>query len=142
MMSKAALLLTCLLVAATTTAACTARHRIAPGRPLPQDRTDHVKGALQGTGIGLLAGAAIGGIVGYSAGDDPECSGEDWFCFSFTAKEKATFGAVYVGLPAAAVGLVAGAIIGQRDVYEYEEVPVITTTVSGDRVTANASWSF
>lgn len=131
------------LLVATLTTACTAHHRVAPGRPLPEDSTSHLRGALQGAGIGVLAGATTGALLGYSAGDDEPCGEQEPFlCLRFTAKEKAVFGAFYGGLPSAAVGLVVGAVVGSRDVYEYDAVPQIKATVGSDHVGASASWRF
>lgn len=129
---------------AATAAACTSHHRIAAGHPLPPASTDHLKGALQGAGAGFLAGAAVGAMVGYAHGDDVPCEEREdpIFCISFTAKQKAGIGAVYGALPSAVLGLVIGAAVGSRDVYEHEEVPRITATVGGGQVTAGASWSF
>jgi hypothetical protein len=131
-------------VLAASAAACTTHHRLAPDAPLPPDSRDHLKGALQGAGAGLLTGAAVAAIVGYSAGDDVPCEEREdpIFCLSFTAKEKAGIGAVYAALPSAALGLVIGGVIGSRDVYEHEEVPRVTASVGGGQVTAGASWSF
>jgi hypothetical protein len=138
------LVLAAAALATILTSACTHTHTVHPEAPLPEDETDHLRGALEGAGIGLLSGAALGGIVGYSAGDDEECSNgpESFFCLSFTAKEKAGIGAVYAGVPGAVLGLVLGAVIGSRDVYEYEQLPQITTVVTRDQASASVGWSF
>ena len=56
-----------------------------------------------GWGIGLLGGAAVGGVAGFSSGDD-----KDGGWFSLTANEKAAIGAVALGI----LGSTAGAVIG------------------------------
>jgi hypothetical protein len=65
------------------------------------------KGSL---GRGMLFGGLIGiggGILaGFIEGDDPPCEG--WFCWDYTAGEKATIYGVGFGL----IGIVAGAVIG------------------------------
>jgi hypothetical protein len=65
----------------------------------------HGKGALQGLGIGFLTGALTGAVVGFADGDDPP----GWF--SMTAEQKAGV---------LAVGPVAGAAVGSRDIYRFE----------------------
>ena len=90
-------------------------------------------GALLGTssrvrkraGIGLLVGAATGAVIGLASGDDPPCSG--WFCWGFTAEEKAALGAIGLGGLGAVIGLIAGAASsGER----WEEVPLDRLRVS------------
>ncbi len=63
--------------------------------------------ARNGAGIGLLIGAATGAVIGFASGDDPSCSG--WFCWRFTAEEKAALGAIGLGGLGAVIGLIAGA---------------------------------
>lgn len=51
--------------------------------------------------IGLVSGALIGGVIGYSGGDD-----HGWFALS--AGQKATFGAITLGAIGALVGAISG----------------------------------
>jgi hypothetical protein len=76
----------------------------------------HGLGALEGTGIGLVAGATFFGLSGYLAGDDPPCT----TCFldiRETAKEKAVVGAVLGGLAGSLLGAIMGGIVGHGDRY-------------------------
>ena len=76
-------------------------------------------------GIGLLIGALSGAFIGLASGDDPPCSG--WFCWRFTAEEKAALGAVGLGGLGGVIGLIAGAASsGER----WEEVPLNRLRVS------------
>lgn len=125
--------------------ACTRTHRIATPGPLPENEVDHVRGALQGAGIGVLAGAAAGAAFGYSRGDDACGVDDDASCLElFTAKDKAVFGAIGVGAIGALGGLVLGAVVGSRDVYEREEglVPSVSASVAPGGASASLSWSF
>lgn len=121
---------------------CTTRHKLAPGTPLPPDRTNHVVGALQGAGLGLVSGAALGAAVGYADGDDQPCGPQDFFCLSFSAGDKAVLAGLYGGLAGAAVGLVVGAAVGKRDVYEYGEVPQLHVTAGAGGGAAAVGWRF
>jgi len=62
---------------------------------------------LQGLAIGLAGGALIGGAIGFASGDDPPCEG--FFCFRYSAEEKAGAGALIGGVLGAALGGVVGA---------------------------------
>ena len=67
------------------------------------------KGAIGlGAGIGAGAGILAGAIAGMADGDDPPP--ETWFEFSSTAEEKATGGAITLGILGAATGSVIGSI--------------------------------
>lgn len=67
------------------------------------------KGAIGiGAGIGAGVGILTGIISGVAAGDDPPS--ETWFDFSSTAEEKATGGAITLGILGAATGSVIGSI--------------------------------
>lgn len=67
------------------------------------------KGAIgMGAGIGAGAGILAGVIAGMASGDDPPP--ETWFEFSSTAEEKATGGAITLGILGAATGSVIGSI--------------------------------
>lgn len=59
--------------------------------------------AAEGLGIGLLAGAGLGALVGTLGGDDPTGF------FAFSAGEKAARGAISLGFIGATIGAVAGA---------------------------------
>lgn len=63
-----------------------------------------IKGAI----IGFVSGMALGGIYGLMSGDDPPCDQGSWFCFRFTAGEKA----VMAGIPLSVVGAITGLAIG------------------------------
>lgn len=67
------------------------------------------KGAIGiGAGIGAGAGILAGIISGVASGDDEPS--ETWFDFSSTAEEKATGGAITLGILGAATGSVIGSI--------------------------------
>ncbi len=83
--------------------------------------------ARKGAGIGLLVGAATGAVIGLASGDDPSCSGSGWFCWRFTAEEKAALGAVGLGGLGAVIGLIAGAASGSE---RWEKVPLDRVRVS------------
>jgi hypothetical protein len=70
-----------------------------------KDDSNVRKGAL----LGFLIGAGTGAIIGLAAGDDPGCSSDGmYFCFSFTAEQKAAIG----GLLGGGAGLIVGSIVG------------------------------
>ncbi len=132
------------LATLSSTAACTHHYQVASGRRLPDAQTDHVRGALEGAGVGLLVGAAGGAVVGYASGDDPPCSDESWFCLSFSAGEKAEILGVYAGGLGAVSGLVLGGLIGSRSVYEYADgpVPQVSVVATPGHASASATWRF
>ena len=68
----------------------------------------HGRGALEGLGIGMLAGVLIGAPLAYSSGDDPPCARDSWLCIRFDADEKATMG----GIGGAGLGSLLGLLIG------------------------------
>ena len=80
--------------------------------------------ALMGAGIGLVSGAALGGILGYASGDDKPQPNQ-WF--TFTAGDKAAFAAAALGV----VGLLTGTIVGA--LHQREEWKVIATTLPSVR---------
>ncbi len=83
-------------------------------------RKDHV---VMGGLIGFVAGAAVGGVIGYAGGDDPPAS-----CFMFcTAGDKARVSGVLLGGAGAVVGLIAGAFIKSD---RWKEVPLERLSVS------------
>ncbi len=68
------------------------------------------QGAARGLGLGVLGGAAAGAMIGLASGDD-QCTpqGGLFDCLMvFTAQEKATIGAIFLGGAGGAVGLVLG----------------------------------
>ena len=60
---------------------------------------------LEGVLIGLVAGAAVGAIIGFASGDDPP---EEWF--ALTAGEKAFGLGLLGGSTGALIGAIAGAL--------------------------------
>lgn len=81
----------------------------------------HLIGALEGLGLGILAGAAVGVAIGFAEGDD-ECNtsrGEDFCYYSNTAAENAALGGIILGVLGGVIGLAVGAARGSRYVYEF-----------------------
>ncbi len=68
---------------------------------------------LKGAGIGLVVGAALGGVIGFVGGDDECTQSPDSFfggCFlALTAGQKAAAGAVGLGATGALIGAIVGA---------------------------------
>ena len=58
--------------------------------------------------IGLITGAAIGGIIGLASGDDPPCSG--WCIMWFSAADKAGIGGTIGAISGAGIGALTGLI--------------------------------
>jgi len=93
-------------------------------------RSSAGRGALIGTGVGVVTGA----IIGFAGGED--CSGGEWLCFD--RGTMAAAGALVVG----ATGLVAGIIVGAFSSHEVwvpadgpvRARPVVGVTESGVRV--------
>jgi hypothetical protein len=80
--------------------------------PIPVKRIDYIsiykKGSAEkGLIIGGMAGAIIGGLIGYASGDDEPTPGQ-LELFLLTAGEKAGMGAVIGFIPGALIGLAAG----------------------------------
>ncbi len=83
---------------------------------------DHVGGAFDGAGLGLLAGVGVGAVLGFALGSDrPLAPGSDCGPCSFTAGQKAVFLGIAGGVVGVGVGLLVGAIVGHRHVVEFEE---------------------
>jgi len=57
--------------------------------------------------IGAVTGFAVGAMIGLISGDDPPCSGS-FFCFHFTAGDKA----ILAGVPLSVAGAGIGALVG------------------------------
>ena len=85
--------------------------------------------ALRGAGIGFLTGAVAGAAWGLASGDDKGCPGDSWFCFTYTADQKAVIGGGLLGL----IGSGVGAIIGARQKTDRWE-PVVLTRVRANTV--------
>ena len=79
----------------------------------------HGRGALEGLGLGILTGAAVGGLGGLMLGNDPPCQSSPESCsgISFSANEKAAGGALLFSLPGALIGAVIGAVVGHKNRY-------------------------
>jgi len=71
---------------------------------------------LKRTGVGLLAGAGIGALLGFASGDDT-CPSGGWCILQYSAGEKAMMGAVAFGAFGGVAGLLLGAI-APTDVWE------------------------
>lgn len=80
--------------------------------------TRHLRGALEGLGIGGGIGAGLGIVIGLASGDD-ECTDDHGDCFfAFSAGDKAVIGAILLGGLGGAVGLIVGAMKGSTIIYE------------------------
>lgn len=82
--------------------------------------TDHGQGAVKGLLFGALSTGLVLGGLGLASGDDPPCSRGTWFCFRYTAEEKASMLGVAGAATGGLVGLITGALSGQRDTYHIE----------------------
>jgi hypothetical protein len=82
----------------------------------------HWRGALEGVGIGLLAGVVAGGAIGLASGDDTCEPGARDLCYDYlqTKWDKAAIGVIVLGGLGGFVGLVVGTLAGSRDVYVLE----------------------
>jgi hypothetical protein len=74
----------------------------------------HGKGATQGLGIGALTGMVLGGVAGFSDGDDPDG------IMSFSAEAKAGAGAAGGALAGGLLGLIAGGASGSQVIYDFQ----------------------
>ena len=66
---------------------------------------------LKSVGIGLLAGAGTGALIGLASGDD-----DPGTFLAFSKEEKAAFGAAMLGVTGAAAGLIVG-LVRRHDVW-------------------------
>jgi hypothetical protein len=77
----------------------------------------NLRGALQGTGIGLVSGAGLGALIGFAMGSDT-CDPRQICFLRFTAGAKAAAGAVVFSIVGALAGLITGGVIGHHDQVE------------------------
>jgi len=98
--------------------------------------TDRARGALEGMGLGLLGGAAIGAGVGYATGTSCHC----WFSPASTAFG---FGVILGGIGLIGGGI-GGLISGSQDVYRLGPKRARTPRVSASIQPGggNLSWTF
>lgn len=129
---------------ALLSSACTHQYKVARGRPLPATQVDRARGALEGAGLGVLAGVTGGAVFGYLAGDDPPCTDSQWFCIRFSAEDKALFMGAFGAGVGAASGLVIGALTGSTSEYAYEDgvVPQVQVVAAPGQASASAAWKF
>jgi hypothetical protein len=74
------------------------------------------RGAWEGFGLGLLAGAATGAVIGFASGDDPGANGHGFeTLFAHTAGEKALVYDVVTGGGGGLLGVVIGSSTGSKD---------------------------
>jgi hypothetical protein len=93
----------------------TGRARSVPTSDVEQIELQRARrGAFQGAGIGLLTGAATGGLIGATILKDP---------FSFTRAEMASITAALSGVIGASIGLGVGRARGSRLVYRFPHAP-------------------
>jgi hypothetical protein len=69
------------------------------------------RGALEGLGIGILAGAVTGALIGFASGDDDPQT----VFLPLTAEEKALEGGIVLGGAGGLLGLPIGAAVGSKD---------------------------
>ena len=68
--------------------------------------------SLLGIGIGVVAGALLGGVLGYADGNDQYDPNRSMFQLVRTASEKAQWGAIGGGLLGGMIGGIVGLIMG------------------------------
>jgi hypothetical protein len=77
---------------------------------------------FSGLGIGVLAGAASGALLGFLSGDDPKRGfWTNWM--SFTASEKAGIFAISLGAVGGSIGALVGGIKGADQNIEWASLP-------------------
>ena len=81
------------------------------------------RGALEGAGFGLLAGALAGSLIGVASGNDPPCGAQQFYCVRFNSGEKALGGAIVLGLAGAALGAITGALVGHQGEVKFTSSP-------------------
>jgi len=71
-------------------------------------KTRNKNSVIYRTLAGLAIGTAVGALIGYSQGDDPQC---EYFClFQMTARDKAGVGGFLGGFTGASIGALCGLI--------------------------------
>jgi hypothetical protein len=63
---------------------------------------------------GAVLGYVIGLIIGHLSGDDTPCGTYEWFCTSFTAKEKARLNSLYGGFAGVSLGFILGSTLKRK----------------------------
>jgi hypothetical protein len=107
-----------------------------------QGRVSRGANALKGVGIGLLSGAVVGAVVGYTTGVDEDETYDCGFCYT-RGTGAAFFAGVFGGF-----GLIVGGLMGLGwDNERWQEVPLerLRLGVSphqNDRLLFSASFSF
>ena len=76
------------------------------------------RGALEGAGIGLLSGGALGAAIGFASGDDT-CPPRSFCIMRFSAAQKAGILAVGFGALGLVAGSLVGAVVGHRDEVQF-----------------------
>ena len=80
-----------------------------------------------------VIGLAIGGFVGFAAGDD--CSEEDWVCFP---RSETAMGGAALGVT---IGYVIGLIAGGGERWKETAIPRVSVVPTGERSIAISSTS-
>jgi hypothetical protein len=86
------------------------------------DVTNHLDGAVQGAGWGLLGGIGVGALAGFIAGDDPPCDPNTvtFGCaLHYSAGDKALIGGFVGAVIGTLAGSVVGAIVGYKRHYVF-----------------------
>jgi hypothetical protein len=81
------------------------------------------RGAAEGFGIGFLAGAVTGALIGVASGDDSPCGQERFFCLNFSRSEKTIVGGLFLGLTGGLIGAISGALAGHHGSVEFTSTP-------------------
>ncbi len=91
--------------------------------------TNRADGALRGLGMGFLVGAAAGAVIGAATVDDNYAAPGD----PMSTSESVGTGIALLGTLGAVSGLVLGAVFGEREVYRFTELGIVTPdTPNGD----------
>jgi len=97
--------------------------------------------ALEGLGYGALSGIITGFLLGELSGDDPPCPSGAWFCWRYSAGDKASVGAIALGTLGGLLGLAAGATIPHwEDAPGLSIKPLVRAGASGVRLGASVSF--
>jgi len=81
---------------------------------------NHLSGAFEGFGLGVLIGGFVGASAGYASGENPGA-------LQLSAESKALFAGIYYGLSGGIVGLPIGAIMGSKEIFYIEADSTIIT---------------